>query len=231
MLPSMSMDTNVFASSMSSALVSFASRARFQAFSSAITRPPSSLMLLCCAAVKPATNSSITTARKLFLTFFLRTASQNSQSHLSSVAQRLSKRRYYVQRLLLLSLAHVLLKIMESFSRVAYCFSRIVTALLLLTLASGGAEAAARAPTLAELLALLGCHPPPALVYALVYAPPHIGALTAMTTQASEQNPAESQQSDSLPEGNLPPPEQRRQQPVPEMHDKFAANPDEDHYS
>jgi hypothetical protein len=70
MLPSMSMDTNVFASSMSNALVSFASRARFHAFSSAITRPPSSLMLLCCAAVKPATNRSITTARKLFLTIF-----------------------------------------------------------------------------------------------------------------------------------------------------------------
>jgi hypothetical protein len=47
------------------------------------------------------------------------------------------------------------------------------------------------------------------------------------TTPASEQNPAESQQSDSLPEGNLPPSEQCRQQPVPEMHDKFAANPDE----
>src|SRR6266436_4318188 len=71
----------IFASSMSSALVSFASRARFHAFSSAITRPPSLLMLCCCAAVKPARNSNIAIDRKLFLTFFLRTASRNSQSY------------------------------------------------------------------------------------------------------------------------------------------------------
>jgi hypothetical protein len=47
------------------------------------------------------------------------------------------------------------------------------------------------------------------------------------TTPASEQNPAESQQSDSLPESNLPPSEQRWHQPVPEVHDQFAAKPDE----
>ena len=52
-------------------------------------------------------------------------------------------------------------------------------------------------------------------------------SVRATTTQASEQNPAESQQSESLPEGNLPPSEQRRQQPVPQMHHHFAANPDE----
>jgi hypothetical protein len=51
-----------------------------------------------------------------------------------------------------------------------------------------------------------------------------------MTTQASEQNPAESQQSDSLPEGNLPPSEQRRQQPIPQMQHHFAANPREHHH-
>src|SRR5229473_4955359 len=84
--------------------------------------------------------------------------------------------------------------------------------------------AATRAPTLAELLALLGRHPLPALGHALVnsliYSPPHIGARAmTTTTPASEQNPAESKQSDSLPEGNLPPSEQRRQQPVPETHD------------
>lgn len=44
---------------------------------------------------------------------------------------------------------------------------------------------------------------------------------------ASEENPAESQQCESLPESNLAPAEERGQQPVPEMHDQFAANPDE----
>jgi hypothetical protein len=53
--------------------------------------------------------------------------------------------------------------------------------------------------------------------------------VSATTTKASasEQNPAQSQQSDSLPEGNWPPSEQRRQQPVPEMQHDFAANSDE----
>jgi hypothetical protein len=48
--------------------------------------------------------------------------------------------------------------------------------------------------------------------------------MKAATTNASEQNPAESQQSDSLPEGNLPPSEQRRQQPIPQVQYYFAAN-------
>ena len=51
--------------------------------------------------------------------------------------------------------------------------------------------------------------------------------MTTMATPASEQNPAESQQSDSLPEGNLPPSEQRWQQPVPQVQNQLAANPDE----
>src|ERR1039458_9484534 len=81
----------------------------------------------------------------------------------------------------------------------------------------------ARAHILAELLALLGRHPFPALGHW----PPPFGAIMAVTTKASEEHPAENQQSESLPEGNLPPSEQHRQQPVPQMHDHFAANPDE----
>jgi hypothetical protein len=54
--------------------------------------------------------------------------------------------------------------------------------------------------------------------------------MKATTTEASEQNPAESQQSDSLPEGDLPPSEQRRQQPIPQMHHYFAANRNESHH-
>jgi hypothetical protein len=48
-----------------------------------------------------------------------------------------------------------------------------------------------------------------------------------MTTKVSEENPAEYQQSESLPEGNLLPSEEHRQQPIPQMHHHFAANPDE----
>src|SRR5712691_3467564 len=60
--------------------------------------------------------------------------------------------------------------------------------------------AATRAPTLAELLALLGGHALPALVHALFDSPPNIGARRDTHTQVSEQNPAESEQSDGLPE-------------------------------
>ena len=47
--------------------------------------------------------------------------------------------------------------------------------------------------------------------------------------QVSEQNPTENQQSDSLPEGNLPPSEQSRPQPIPQMRQKFSAISNENH--
>src|ERR1700688_4769672 len=61
--------------------------------------------------------------------------------------------------------------------------------------------AAACAPTLAEFFALLGRHLLPTLVHALAHTPADIGARAA-ATPASEQNPAESQQTESLPESN-----------------------------
>ena len=85
--------------------------------------------------------------------------------------------------------------------------------------------AAARAPTLAELFALLGRHLHPTLIHALAHSPAHIGARAA-ATPASEENPAESQQSESLPESNLMPSEERRSQPV-QGHHQFATDPDE----
>src|SRR3984957_10216398 len=90
----------------------------------------------------------------------------------------------------------------------------------------GGATAA---PPLTNLFALLGRHLLPTLVHALLYSLPHIRAraMTTVTTPASEQNPAESEQAAGLPEGDLPPSEERRQQPAPEMLHQFAANPDE----
>src|ERR1700682_1444923 len=78
---------------------------------------------------------------------------------------------------------------------------------------------------LAELLSFLWRH----LLPALGHSPPKIGTMRATHThtKVSEQNPAESEQAESLPEGNLPPSEQRRQIPVPQMHHHFATNPDE----
>src|SRR5205814_3599097 len=94
--------------------------------------------------------------------------------------------------------------------------------------------AAASPQALAELLALLGRHALPALVHslpnALIDSPPHLGARRDTHTQVSEQNPAKSEQSDGLPEGNLPPSEHRRQVPVPQMHHHFAADPDENRH-
>src|ERR1019366_578214 len=86
--------------------------------------------------------------------------------------------------------------------------------------------AATRAHTVLELLALLGRHPLPALVHA----PSKFGAITtAAPAKAAEQNPAQSQQSESLPAGDLLPSEQRRRQPVPQLLYNFAANHDEKH--
>src|SRR5207253_5821786 len=67
---------------------------------------------------------------------------------------------------------------------------------------------------------------------AIAHSPSRIEATRATYTHTkiSEKNPAESEQSESLPEGNLPPSEQRRQIPVPQMHHHFATNGDENHH-
>src|SRR5580658_5327436 len=83
------------------------------------------------------------------------------------------------------------------------------------------------APAIAEFFAFLGSHLFPALVHALFDSAPAFGAMRPAKTMASKENAAESQQSESLPEGNLVPSEERRRQPVPEMHHQLAANPDE----
>jgi hypothetical protein len=89
-----------------------------------------------------------------------------------------------------------------------------------------------------KLLALLGRHLFPALSHSLahslayspVHSPTRIAMPTATKAKSSEQNPAESQQSERLPEGDLRQSEQGRRQPVPQKHHYFAANPAEDHY-
>jgi hypothetical protein len=82
----------------------------------------------------------------------------------------------------------------------------------------------ARQSRRAEPLALLGCHALPALGHA----PPKTGAKAA-AAKTAEQDPAESQQSQSLPEADLGPAEQTRQEPVPQAQHDFAANRDEGH--
>jgi hypothetical protein len=48
---------------------------------------------------------------------------------------------------------------------------------------------------------------------------------------ASEEYPAQRQNSDRLPERKLSPAKEQRQQPVPQMHHDFAADEDKERYS
>src|ERR1051325_7250561 len=63
--------------------------------------------------------------------------------------------------------------------------------------------------------------------HAFSYAVTHVPFSAARSPPATEQNPAEKQQSQRLPERNQAPSEQRRQQPIPQMHHNLAANDDE----
>src|SRR5579862_328264 len=85
-----------------------------------------------------------------------------------------------------------------------------------------GETAAARAHALAELFAFFGRH----LLPAFAHAAAEVRAMRA-SAEAPKEDTAESQQSYCLPEVNEAPSEQRRQQPVPEMHDHFTADCDE----
>jgi hypothetical protein len=45
--------------------------------------------------------------------------------------------------------------------------------------------------------------------------------------KASKQDAAEDEQPESLPEADLMPPEEHRQEPVPQVHDNLAEDPNE----
>ena len=66
----------------------------------------------------------------------------------------------------------------------------------------------------------LGCHALPALGHATA----EIGAMRTVAPKSAEEDPAQRQKSKRLPEGDLAPAEERRQQPVPQLHDDFAAD-------
>src|SRR5204862_2061541 len=75
---------------------------------------------------------------------------------------------------------------------------------------------------LAPLFAFFGGHTFPAVAHFAAEA----RAIAAAVAHATEKDAAESQQADGLPEGDCFPAEQRRKQPIPEMHYDFAADPD-----
>src|SRR3989442_13895163 len=76
----------------------------------------------------------------------------------------------------------------------------------------GWAEAATFSHALPESLPLLRGHV--------------LGARETVATKSAEENPAQRQNSKGLPEGNLAPAEERRQQPIPQLQHYFAADRD-----
>src|SRR5208283_2836073 len=90
----------------------------------------------------------------------------------------------------------------------------------LLALARRSVEAAASAHALPEFFALLGRHALPALGHATA----GVGAVPPPATHAAEEDPAQGQHPNRLPEGEKAPDEERRQQTIPQMHHQLAAD-------
>src|SRR5713226_41099 len=97
---------------------------------------------------------------------------------------------------------------------------------LLLALAGGWAEAPTFAHALAESFPLLRSHVLTALGHALGYATADIGATRTVPSKSAEEDPAQHQNPKRLPEGDLAPAEERRQQPIPQLQHYFAADGD-----
>ena len=94
---------------------------------------------------------------------------------------------------------------------------------LRLVLACRWAEAEAFAYALPESFPLFWRH----VLAALFHATAEIGATGTVPSKSAEENPAQRQKSKRLPEGNLAPAEERRQQPIPQLLHDFAADEDE----
>jgi hypothetical protein len=95
---------------------------------------------------------------------------------------------------------------------------------LLFHFACGRAKAATSAPALLDSFALFGRHVFPALGHATA----EVGTTRTTPSMVAEEDPAERQNSNRLPEGKLAPSEERRQQPIPQMHHYFAADEDKE---
>src|SRR5271157_197635 len=95
---------------------------------------------------------------------------------------------------------------------------------LRLVLAGGRAEAEAFAHALPESFPLFGRH----VLATLFHAAAETGATGTVPSQSAEEDPAQRQQSQRLPKGDLAPAEERRQQPIPEVQHYFAADEDKE---
>src|SRR5207245_5345472 len=91
-----------------------------------------------------------------------------------------------------------------------------------LALAGGLAEAATGAHALPESFPLLWGD----ALTALGHATAEVRAAGTVESQSPEEDPAQRQNSNRLPESNLAPAEERRQQPIPQLQHHFAADGD-----
>src|SRR6266850_7486524 len=95
-----------------------------------------------------------------------------------------------------------------------------------LALGGGWAEAEAFAHALPESFPLLRGQ----VVTALIHAPADIGAAGTVQPESAEEDAAQRQKSQRLPEGDLAPAEERRHQPIPQVQHYFAADGDEEQH-
>lgn len=109
-----------------------------------------------------------------------------------------------------------------------FCVQHLTS--LVLALAGAWVEAATFAHTLPKSFAFLWSHVLPALGHAIRHAIGHaaadIGARAAVESKSAEQDPAQQQHPERLPEGDFAPGEERRQQPIPEVQHYLAADCD-----
>src|SRR6202162_1219729 len=92
-----------------------------------------------------------------------------------------------------------------------------------LALAGGWGEAAPPAYPLPKAFPLLRGHVLPAVRHSIGHSTAKIGAIGTVASKSAEEDPAQRQNSKRLPEGNLTPSEERRQQPIPQLQHYFAA--------
>ena len=89
-------------------------------------------------------------------------------------------------------------------------------------LAGGWAKAATSAHALPESFPLFRSHVLPALGHAAA----EIRTMETVASKSAEEDSAQRQNSNRLPEGNLTPAKERRQQPIPQLQHYFAADGD-----
>jgi hypothetical protein len=102
-----------------------------------------------------------------------------------------------------------------------------VAASLPMALAGGWVESEPLADSLPESFSIFRTH---ALGHSLRNAATTIRTRHAVPSKSPKKNPAERQNSDRLPEGDLTPAKERRQQPIPQAQHYFASDADKEHH-